>query len=502
MSLLLTNQPANAKSLAMAFFNFLMTGILGAHSMKFRSTLIPAPLLTLTAALLVSCGDGSTETSHVMNDRTPPRPFPTPFPGRPLPFPKFMNPETASISGNVRFEKGTIRFGKKLKTISYQRYNSTSAVIEGDIIVPLRVILAPRNGVLENSPADPNGPDLYNRWPGGIVHYKIDPNLTNQQRVTDAIAHWEANTSLRFSRANSWQEDYITFQPHAKACNSSIGMINGNQVVNLANGCSTGNTIHEIGHAVGLWHEQTRFDRDNYVDINWENIKDNREDNFKEKSDYGFGGEDIGTYDFGSIMHYGSTYFSKNGRPTIVKKDGSLIAEQRVGLSGADIVQIETLYDGYIKGDCVGFNSNNLNVITRNGKYIIADGSHYLFAFDSRTQATQSMNILKAYNGRKSCFVGRPGPSMNYFLTAADSAPQGYVQGEDCISFNPATVRVENVNGQGRHYRIVSGDMWMLDFGDKRFEAGRALRVIRDLGFTKQCFVGRPGPAAFTYWRK
>jgi len=184
-----------------------------------------------------------------------------------------------------------------------------------------------------------------------------------------------------------------------------------------------------------------------------------------------------------------------------VKKDGGLINAQRAGLSAADIIQINTLYNGYIKGDCVGFNSNNLNVISRNGKYIIADGGHYLFSFSSRSAATKAKNIIKAYNGTKSCFVGRPGPSMNYILTAGDQAPQGYVQGEDCISFNPATVRVENVNGQGNHYRIVSGNMWMLDFGDKRFEAGRALRVIRDMGFTKQCFVGRPGPA-FSYWRK
>ncbi|MEY4065186.1 MAG: hypothetical protein RIR26_1394 [Pseudomonadota bacterium] len=459
-------------------------------------------LLAVAASALSSCGDSQSLNSELADNRTPtrPMPIPAPIPGRPLPVPSILNPETTNLSAALPIEKGTLRFGKKLKTINFQRLNTNTALVEGDILIPLRSVLAPRNNVLEESPADPNGPDVYNRWPGGIVHYRIDPSLTNQQRVTDAIAHWEAKTSLRFELRNSLQTDYITFRP-GSGCSSYIGMTDGEQFVNLADGCSTGNAIHEIGHAIGFWHEHTRFDRDTFINVNWDNIQAGLEHNFRDKSDAGFSGEDVGTYDFSSIMHYGSSFFSKNGQPTITKKDGTLITAQRNGLSAGDLTQAEALYNGYIRGDCVGFNSSNLTLRVMNGKYLIVDGNHSMFAFDVQAEAQQALNILRSFNGTQSCFVGRPGPSMNYFLTTGGQAPTGWIAGEDCISFDPATVRVEDVNNAGNHYRVVSGNMWMLDFGDKRFEAGRALRVIRDMGFTKQCFVGRPGPS-FTYWKK
>ena len=56
-----------------------------------------------------------------------------------------------------------------------------------------------------------------------------------------------------------------------------------------------------------MWHEQSREDRDRFVKINWQNIQAGREHNFNQHmSD----GDDIGAYDYQSIMHYGSNYFA------------------------------------------------------------------------------------------------------------------------------------------------------------------------------------------------
>ena len=189
------------------------------------------------------------------------------------------------------------------------------------------------------------------RWPNCVVPYVIDEDLPNQGRVTDAIAHWEEHTEIRFvertSGNASQHPDYVRFRP-GSGCSAQVGRRQiGEQHVNLASGCSLGNTIHEIGHVVGLWHEQSREDRDCFVTIHWENITEGAEHNFNQHiSD----GDDIGRYDYGSVMHYPKWAFSKNGNDTITPNaKGVVEIGQRNGLSDGDILAIAQLYPSCTK---------------------------------------------------------------------------------------------------------------------------------------------------------
>ena len=175
-------------------------------------------------------------------------------------------------------------------------------------------------------------------WPKGIVPYRIAGDLPNPERVLDAIAHWQSKTDILFVD-HSGQTDHITFRP-STGCSSHVGRQRGEQFVNLGPHCTTGNTIHEIGHALGLWHEQSRADRDAYIEVRLENVVQNALHNFNQKIT---DGNPHGGYDFGSIMHYPTHAFSKNGEPTIVAKNGEAIG-QRTGLSAGDAAAIQSAY--------------------------------------------------------------------------------------------------------------------------------------------------------------
>ena len=180
------------------------------------------------------------------------------------------------------------------------------------------------------------------RWAAGRVKYVIaDEFLRN--KVSLAVRHWEERTPFRFTEIQAddvtGSTDYISFEDRG-GCWSSVGRQGGKQIISLGTGCGVGSAVHEIGHALGLWHEQSRSDRDNFITINLANVSPNARHNFDKHVE---DGEDLGDYDFGSIMHYPATAFSIDGQPTILTRDGQPIG-QRNGLSPGDMAAIKAIY--------------------------------------------------------------------------------------------------------------------------------------------------------------
>jgi hypothetical protein len=177
------------------------------------------------------------------------------------------------------------------------------------------------------------------RWPNKkAIPFTVDNDLPDSKRVTEAIAHWHAKTEIRFVERTN-EPDFVTFRA-GSGCSSSVGRQGEQQFVTLGAECTTGNCIHEIGHTLGLWHEQSRIDRDLFIRINFQNITPGLEHNFFQHVHDGI---DLGNYDYGSIMHYPADAFSKNGQPTIVPVGGQAIG-QRNGLSPSDIASIKLIY--------------------------------------------------------------------------------------------------------------------------------------------------------------
>jgi hypothetical protein len=151
-----------------------------------------------------------------------------------------------------------------------------------------------------------------------------------------------------------------------------------------------------------------------------------------------------------------------------------------------------------VSEDCVAFNPAAATITKIDDRWKIVDGSHRLFDFaTSETKATRSLEIIRHYGMNQSCFVGGPRSAFSYLLVSG-SAPAGALAGEDCISFNPNNLEVTEIGGR---WGIVEGNHRLFDFGGNRAEAEQAAGVIRKYGFTRNCYVGRPGPS-FTYLRR
>jgi len=233
-------------------------------------------------------------------------------------------------------------------------------LIEGDIIVPIDwTRSSDGSGIgVQGTPTTDNS-----WWSGGVVPYAFDANVTaaNRTNAINAMAEWEAVANVDF-RARNGEGDYIHIQSSTE--NSSwVGVTGGKQVVNIASWGSRFIIAHELGHALGLWHEQSRKDRNTYITVNLGSIDDDKEHNYDiENSSFTYG-----SYDFDSVMHYGQCSFASCTCPSTctamtVKAPWNAQWQNAIGqrdhLSDLDILTMQAMYpepgDVFVDGTYTG----------------------------------------------------------------------------------------------------------------------------------------------------
>jgi hypothetical protein len=232
-------------------------------------------------------------------------------------------------------------------------------------------------------------------WPkvAGIAQIPYVVSQGNDN-VAPAIAQYNAALAgvVQFV-ARGAETDYVDFaldpNDYSGSGFSSVGRVGGRQVIGGSFLADVPTLLHEMGHATGLWHEQSRPDRDAHVTVLSANIIKTLAPNFDVVQD---DVQSIGGYDLQSIMQYIPFTFSKNGEPTIETVPPGIRLSDLGTFSAGDLDAIDRLYGHAPAKVTVTSNPPGLQVVVDGATvvtphaYTFALGSQHTLSVPSNAQ--------------------------------------------------------------------------------------------------------------------